>query len=270
MKHLLSVMLVVATVVTAFATAQLTERINDNGVSKSLAGYLLELDSISFSKLEQRIPDEMVSTGLWRGYIGHWKIKNDSLFLDSVLVRDTACDTLRFVPAKIDDIYASHPAPSGYFADWITDTLRVVSGKILHYDHMGWASDWETEEFVSVEGGLVKDRVVYKNRLVNTVPKGESRLRKVLDSLDLGFIPQKIFLRLGYEGFNDDGTPTGYKVKIMRSSGDTIVDIRVARAFSDPTVMHTLIPIYYIRGHYKSPDCTIPIPVSHDHHEVSN
>lgn len=34
MKHLLSVLLVVATVVTAFATAQLTERINDNGVSK--------------------------------------------------------------------------------------------------------------------------------------------------------------------------------------------------------------------------------------------
>lgn len=108
MKHLLSsILLIFVTVVTAFATGQITERINENGIDKGLAGRLLELDDSSFSKLKERIPAGMVSTALWRNYIGHWKIKNDSLFLDSVLVSDNSSDTLRFIPAVIDDIYAA-------------------------------------------------------------------------------------------------------------------------------------------------------------------
>lgn len=36
MKHLLSLVLIAATAITAFSTGQITERINDNGVDKGL------------------------------------------------------------------------------------------------------------------------------------------------------------------------------------------------------------------------------------------
>lgn len=262
MKNLLSVMLIIVTAATAFSSGQITEKINDNGVNKCLTKCLLEVDSVSFSKLQERIPKKMVSTALWRNYIGHWKIKNDSLFLDSVLIRDKTSDTLRFTPAAIDDIFAARRTPSGYFADWVSDRFLVVSGNIIHYIHSGWDSYWENEEFVSVKGGLIMDRIVYKNRVVNPINECEINYKKMIDSLDLGFIPKKIVLELGSRGVNEKGNPTGYEVKVLRSCGDAAVDNRVVRSFKDSTVMCKLIPVYYIRGQYKSQKWTISIPQS--------
>ena len=262
MKYLLSIALSVLIAVNALSTAQIPEKINDNGIEKSLTKYLLELDSVSFSLLKERIPKQMTSTALWRNYIGHWKIKNDSLFLDSVLVMDTACDTFRFVPAKIDDIYSSRRTPSGYFADWVTDSLRIVSGDMIKYVHMGWNSEWKTEEFITVEGGVIKKRVQYNNRIVNPVKNDNSTFKKLIDSLNLGYVPGAITLSLKYTGFDENGTPTGYKVEIMRSSGDTAVDNKAMRAMSDLKVLQSILPVYYIQGQYKSPERTFKIPKS--------
>lgn len=258
MKQLFLIGLLVATAVTALGTAQTPEQINDNGVDKKLAAYLLELDSATFSMLWERIPDKPVSTDLWRRYIGHWKIRNDSLFLDSVLVMGTD----RFEPAIIDDIYSSRLTPSGYFADWVTDSLRIVSGEIIRYEHMGWASDWENEEYVTVKDGLIKDRTVYKNRVVNPIGVNYDSIKSVIDSLDLGFIPKMIVLRLEYDGFDENGTATGYKAEVIRSCGDTAVDDRVVRAITGSTKIFKMIPIYYIRGQYKAPGLSVKIPAS--------
>lgn len=258
MKKLLSVICIAASAVAAFGTAQLPESINDCGHEKNMASRLLELDSVSFSRLKERISDKMVSTDLWRGYIGHWEIKNDSLFLDSILVSDNASDTRRFMPAAIDDIYASHRTPSGYFADWVSDTIRVVSGNIVRDRHMGWSSDWETEEMIAIEGGLIKGRIIYNYRIINQVDENEARM--TIDSLDFGNIPQRMLLQIGYQEFDKTGTPTVCKVDIVRGSGDTAVDNRVARALDDVSVMRKLVPIYYIRGQYKSDNCNLVIP----------
>lgn len=260
MKKLLSAAFIVVSAIAAFATAQFTERINDGGIEKGMANCLLELDSVSFSRLKDRLPGEIASTALWRRYIGHWKIKNDSLFLDSVLVKDNSCVSRQFVPAEIDDIYASRRTTSGFFADWVTDTVRIVSGPIVCYQHMGWESDWETEELLTVEGGRVKDRNIYKNRVVNPVSNGS--MKAIIDSLNLGVIPGKILLRLGYQGFDKDGTPTGYKADIQHSCGDTTVDDRIVRAFQNAEIISKLVPIYYVRGQYKFDNYNIVIPRS--------
>ena len=266
MKRLFSVLLGVGVVVAAFATGQITERIVDNGVDKGMATCLLKLDSDTFSKLEERIPKKLTSTALWRGYIGHWKIENDSLFLDSVMVG--AQGGSRFVPAALNDIYASRRTPSGYFADWVSDTLRVVSGDIMRYVHMGWKSDWENEEYVVIEGGLVKGRIMYHNRVANPVAEGDAM--KVIDSLDLGFIPKRMILRLGYQGFDDAGNPAACIAEVVRSSGDAAIDDRVVQAITTPAVMRRLVPVYYIRGRYSSPQIDLLIPASRGHDGVSN
>lgn len=270
MKHLLSVALIIATAVTAFSTGQTTEKINDNGISKGMTACLLETDSISFSKLKERIPKKMVSTALWRGYLGHWKIKNDSLFLDSILIRDITCDTARFIPAMIDDIYAAHRTPSGYFADWVTDTVRIVSGNLVYYRHMGWQSYWENEEFVSVKDGLIKDRTVYKNQVINPVNKDGAWLKRAIDSLDLGFIPKTILLQVGCQNFDEKGNPTEYNVKVVRSCGDTIIDNRAVRAMKNSTIIRRLVPVYYVRGQYMSQDWDIPIHRNCNPRTISN
>ena len=261
MKRLFSVVLGGAMVMAAFATGQITEKIVDYGVGKGMATYLLELDSVSFSTLKGCIPNRLTSTALWRGYIGHWKIERDSLFLDSVMVGNR--EDNRFVPIAIDDIYASRRTASGYFADWVSDTLRVVSGDFVRYVHMDWKSDWEIEEYVVVESGVVKDRIVYHNRVINPVAEGEAR--RVIDSLDFGFVPKRMILRIGYQDFDADGKPTECTAEVVRGSGDAAVDEKVVQALNDLAVMRRIVPVYYIRGRYCSPEIDLPIPASRGH-----
>lgn len=102
-----------------FATAQVCELIYDGGVQKGMCSLPLELNIPAFSKITYRLPQGAPNTALYRKYVGYWKIKNDSLFLDSVLVsRDRAI--------FIDDIFATNKTKSGYFANWVSGSLRVV------------------------------------------------------------------------------------------------------------------------------------------------
>ena len=258
MRHLLFALFVAVSVVMAFPTGQIPERINDRGVSKDLAVCLLERDKSTFPILKDRIPTEASSTALWRNYIGCWKIQNDSLFLDSILVPNPAEDYPGFVPAKIDDIYGARRTPSGYFADWVTDTLRVVSGDIVRYRHMGWASDWAKEEYIPVEGGRVKKRIIYINRRVNSV--SQDAQKAVVDSLDLGTIPKKIVIEVSCLEFDGKGRPAVGKVEVERSCGDSAVDSLVVHTLEKPEVLARLLPIYLIRGRYQSEPLMIAIP----------
>lgn len=264
MKRFFSVMLGAAMAIAAFATGQIPEKIIDNGVGKQMATNLLELDSILFSKLKKRIPIKLSSTDLWRGYIGHWKIERDSLFLDSVMIRDR--EGHRFVPITLDDIYASRRTDSGYFADWVSDTLRVVSGDFVRYVHTAWKSDWENEEYIVVEDGVVKDRIVYQNSIINPVDEGEAL--RVIKSLDFGFVPKRILLRIGYLDFDADGKPTGCIAKVVRGSGDAAADEKVEQAINNLAVMLRIVPIYYIRGRYCSPDIYLPISARPEHDDT--
>lgn len=94
------------------------------------------------------IPDDVAlarSTACWRGYIGYWEIKDDRLYL------------CRVVGAYQWD--AGDPV----FADWVSDTLRVPEGKLLHYVHMGFESIYEGELEILVEEGVVVDRLVIEH-----------------------------------------------------------------------------------------------------------
>lgn len=247
----------VLSALSAFPTAQLTERINDKGAYKGLCSLLLELDSISFSKLESRIPQDVTSTGLWRNYIACWKIKNDSLFLDSILVPDKQPE--KYIPVGIDDIYGERSTESGYFANWVTDTLRLVSGDVVNYVHMGWGSTWQHEERIAVEKGIVKDRVLSENRLVHPGVR-DTEMLKMRDSLDVGEIPARILLNIAYSSYDSEGNPVGCNIKVVRSCGDKAVDDRVVKATEQWLLNSRPLPILYINGRYHSPQYTLSFP----------
>lgn len=238
-----------------FATAQFCELIYDGGVRKSMCSLLLEPDSTTFSMIRNRLPQGLSNTALLRNYIGCWKIKNDSLFLDSVLVNDGS-DSYR--PISIDDIFAEKRTASGYFSDWVSDSLRVVSGDIIKYVHMAWESKWENEELIAVENGIVKKRIHKHNRLVNKGMEG-LKLRSLPDSLDLGEIPRRITLNVSYSDFDTEGNPTSCKVIVRRGSGDAATDNRVATAIEKFILTRKPLPIYYIDNRYVTHTYTITV-----------
>lgn len=256
MKRFVLLILVGLLALVGFATAQICELIYDNGVRKSMCSSLLELDSTAFSMIKNRLPQELSSTALWRNYIGCWKIKNDSLFLDSVLVRGGS-DNYR--PIFVDDIFATNKTASGYFANWVSDSLRVVSGDIINYIHMAWESKWASEEFISVENGIVKKRVCKNNRLVNKGIIDELKFRSLLDSLELGEIPRRIILKVNYSNFDTEGNPTNCSIIVYRGSGDAATDNRVVTAIEKFMLTSKSLPIYYIDDKYTSYPYTIPI-----------
>lgn len=77
------------------------------------------------------------STGCWRRYQGTWEIKDGRLYLRGLYGR------IKLVGEE------------PLFADWVTDELRVVHGKTVHYVHMGFASDYEDEIYIKIEKGIV-------------------------------------------------------------------------------------------------------------------
>lgn len=257
MRRLTVVFFLVLSVLSAFPTARITERINDNGVDKGLCSLLLELDSISFSRLKSRIHHDMTSTALWRNYIACWKIKNDSLFLDSLLVPVKQPE--KYLPVGIDDIYGGRRTESGYFANWVTDTLRLVSGDVVNYVLMGWGSTWQHEERVAVEKGIIKGRELSENRLVHQ-GVSESEMLKLRDNIDVGEIPGRIGLDVKYSSYDADGKPIGCDIKVLRSCGDKAVDCRVVKVTEKWLLEARPFPIYYINGRYISPDYLLSFP----------
>lgn len=260
MQRLVIISFLVLSALKAFSTAQETECIYDNGVSKGLCSLLLELDSITFSKLESRIPQKLSATCLWRNYIGYWKIKNDSLFLDSVLISNPIHGEKDFIPVRIDDIYAGKRTESGYFADWVSGPLRFVSGEIVHYVHDAWESAWEHEERVTVENGIVKGRVPIENRILHKAASG-AEMMKMRADLDVGELPAPILLKMGYSAYDSDGNPVSCDVTVIRSCGDEAIDARVIKVAEEWLLTSRPLPIYYINGSYKSDKYIFKFPV---------
>lgn len=102
-------------------------------------------------KAEKDIPWIVFSTACWRQYIGTWELKDGKLFLVDVKGRFK----------KTSD--------KPIFADWVTCVLRITSGELLHYVHMGFGSVYEFENHIKIENGIVVDerRIDNRNKDIN-------------------------------------------------------------------------------------------------------
>jgi hypothetical protein len=87
------------------------------------------------------------STACWRGYIGYWELKNDSLFLIEIHGDSVKIDlSLIFKDRKTDN---------KIFADWVDYSILNPYGKLILYEHMGYGSIYEFErEFIFSKGIL--------------------------------------------------------------------------------------------------------------------
>lgn len=88
-------------------------------------------------------------TALWRGYVGTWKIENDSLFLINIET-DYCGDN----PIEID--LGKEFSRDKIFADWVSFEVLNPYGKQIKYIHQGYESIYEYERgFEFANGKLI-------------------------------------------------------------------------------------------------------------------
>jgi hypothetical protein len=138
-------------------TAQVHERIILEGEERSMAFCPpiprdhpritgLEYDEVRKGVEAGSITSFIYSTACWRRYIGTWKLDDGRLYL-----------------VALDGVYRV-VGDEPIFADWFTGVLRIPSGNMLHYVHMGFGSVYEFETHIKIENGVVIEERRIDNR----------------------------------------------------------------------------------------------------------
>ena len=135
-------------------TAQIAEKLTYQGHTYSMCTQPLD-DYFSLADVDPGF-DTRSCTALWRGYVGSWEIRDDRLYLVGLNAsRENGS------PASLADIFPDFP--DRVFAHWYTGWLRVPQGKMLEYKHMGYASVFEEDLFITIDKGVVTDTHVQSN-----------------------------------------------------------------------------------------------------------
>ena len=95
------------------------------------------------------------STSLVRGYIGTWEIKNNQLYLISLL---------GFVDnnKKVDLSYL-FPNKMEVFASWYSGDIRIPEGELLKKINLGYASIFEKDRILSFKEGILISETLKDN-----------------------------------------------------------------------------------------------------------
>lgn len=134
-------------------TAQSAERLNYRGADVEM--YTNPLSDY-FHMRGNYPPFRWNSTGLWRCYLGSWKIVADRLYLIGLVANfEDGTD------ASLATIFPEFP--DRVFAHWYTGTIRLPQGKQIHYVHMAYARTYERDLFLEVQRGVIMATRVQHN-----------------------------------------------------------------------------------------------------------
>ena len=132
-------------------TIQAGDIISYNGEKTTIATEPLK----SYLETRSDVGFIFKSTGLVRGYIGTWEIKNNQLYLISLL---------GFVDnnKKVDLSYL-FPNKTEVFADWFSGDIRIPEGELLKKINLGYASVFEKDRILSFKEGIIIGETVKDN-----------------------------------------------------------------------------------------------------------
>lgn len=138
-------------------TTQKPETLRNEGKALSLCSQPL---SELFAERGNKPPFRATSTALWRGYVGHWSIIGDKLYLDDI--KGELSDGSK---VSLQTVFPDASGP--VLADWYTGTLRIPQGDRLRYVHGGYASVYAQDLLIDIEKGIVTRTQVRENTLDN-------------------------------------------------------------------------------------------------------
>jgi effector-binding domain-containing protein len=165
MKKTLSIIIIVLTIGIAKAesifTAQYPDKIIYNGKEFDLNSNPLET---YFEKNPENRP-EMVSTALWRGYVGHFEIIENELYLTDMKRPVGYRDDDGNFQEKWVSIYRMYfPRQEKVKIDWFSGILILPHGKMVHNVHQGYASTYSKYWLLEIENGKFNEARKYNNK----------------------------------------------------------------------------------------------------------
>ena len=261
------IVLIILTWITLISTASATGQNGELIIWKGQKYEMLTLPLFQcheFDSLGRKMEREASITSLWRGYQGHWFIENDMLYLDHI------------VPDSGEKLYAKDiPALRKYCkngrvaATWFSDTLRVVSGDCIKYEHMGFNRYYEHEDFIAVKQGKVVSVKRVENKLIIKGKMDDQReLVKFIDDLGAQLhkrYPEekgRILARVQYCNFGLMMMPTDVEVTFPSDENaphNKAMEREIKEKLANYILANQFLPCYYINGKIKSPSWTLPI-----------
>lgn len=197
------------------ATGQQGESIFIKGKMYSMLSCPIEADSVVRKAIKEVRPAETITnTSLWRGYVGYWSIKKRSLYLDS-LKFETKDFVIKTIIPQNESVFSAYKDEYGVKASWFSGDLRVIQGKMIRYEHMGFERYYEKENFLTVKQGVVIDSRKYKNKVLckNTIAENRSSLKAFNEAFIEAFPDTQPFsVVLSYSKANAKGEPTEVEV----------------------------------------------------------
>lgn len=145
-------LVVLASSICAFATAQMGDKLIMNGKNYFIQSNPLE-------KFLERHPDllpegNVTSTANWRGYIATWTVKGDHLVLTDVQIQmSKKTDQDGSSTEWVSVMNKMFPGQKEVVAHWFRGYIIVPDGKMVRYVHMGYASTYEKYIVLKVENG---------------------------------------------------------------------------------------------------------------------
>lgn len=194
----------------ANATAQTPDFLLYEGDTLMLFSNPLEPFLQNLSEATANDFRNVTHTGCWRGYIAWWRLENDSLFLERV----GACwaedeDEEVVLWDDLSTYFKAYQiAGTGrIFASWVTADLKQPHGKLLHYQHSGYASLYEYQRTFRINGGellSVENKQYSLPFIAEKLQKGASlqeNLHKFIrweqiNQLDWGTAKKRVFVRI--------------------------------------------------------------------------
>lgn len=134
-------------------TAQIAEVLRYKGNDLSMCtcplnGYL--------ANTPRRVSFDESCSALWRGYIGTWGIIDNRLYLLGLSGFYDGGKAL-----NLGTLFPDYP--DGVFAHWFTGFIRCPRGKLLNYEHMGFASTYEEDIVLEFKSGVFVDEAVTRH-----------------------------------------------------------------------------------------------------------
>jgi hypothetical protein len=154
-KTFFTLLAIVCSSILLLATAQQGDVLLLNGKEYSIHTNPLE------PYLEEhpgRLPKgDVVSTGLWRGYVAKWKVENERfLLVDVGILKSVSKPGEHGFSSELSSVMATmFPGEKEVLASWFTGHVIVPDGKLVEYVHMGYASTYEKYIILRVEKGAV-------------------------------------------------------------------------------------------------------------------
>ena len=131
-------------------TTQVLEQITYNGtvfptISEPLRSYLESNDI--------KLPSQ--SSACWRGYIGHWLIEEERLYL-------TEIRSYRQHPKRIKpSLEYLFPNQTRVFAAWFSGKIRLEEGEVRHYFGRGHYARERSRFLIFAHGILIDSEVLH-------------------------------------------------------------------------------------------------------------